>query len=111
MSFFYRSHTGKIFGRKVGSKIYDAVIYAIPTLLKSIITRTCRKNIFYKNDDAITAYSKDELTSYNNYAQYDGKVICTTLAETNKQDNTVRNIWAKGTVFYNLGIDGYYPEL
>ena len=50
-------------------------------------------------------------TSYNNYAQYDGKVICTTLAETNKQDNTVRNIWAKGTVFYNLGIDGYYPEL
>ena len=51
MSFFYRSHTGKIFGRKVGSKIYDAVIYAIPTLLKSIITRTCRKNIFYKNDD------------------------------------------------------------
>ena len=28
MSFFYRSHTGKIFGRKVGSKIYDAVIYA-----------------------------------------------------------------------------------
>ena len=47
MSFFYRSHTGKIFGRKVGSKIYDAVIYAIPTLLKSIITRTCRKNIFY----------------------------------------------------------------
>lgn len=34
MSFFYRSHTGKIFGRKVGSKIYDAVIYAIPTLFK-----------------------------------------------------------------------------
>lgn len=48
MSFFYRSHTGKIFGRKVGSKIYDAVIYAIPTLLKSIITRTCRKIFFIK---------------------------------------------------------------
>lgn len=67
--------------------------------------------VFYKDDGAITAYNKDELTSYDTYTQYDGKVICTTLAETNKQDNTVRNIWAKGTVFYNLGIDGYYPEL
>lgn len=51
MSFFYRSHTGKVFGRKVGSKIYDAVIYVIPTLLRSILMRTFRKNIFYENNN------------------------------------------------------------
>ncbi len=53
MSFFYRSHTGSVFGRKVGLKIYHAVIYAIPTLFKIILMRTYQKNTFHKNNKAI----------------------------------------------------------
>ena len=37
MPFFYRSHTGKIFKQKGSKKIYDAAIYAIPTLFMNSI--------------------------------------------------------------------------
>ena len=59
----------------------------------------------------MTAFTKNELTTYSTYASYDGKVICTALSEPNGQDDTVRNLWAKGTVFYNLGIAGYTPVM
>lgn len=67
--------------------------------------------VFCKEDGSMTAFTKNELKSYSTYASYDGKVVCTALSEPNRQDNTVRNLWAKGTVFYNLGIAGYTPVM
>lgn len=67
--------------------------------------------VFCKEDGSMTAFTKNELTTYSTYASYDGKVICTALSEPNGQDDTVRNLWAKGTVFYNLGIAGYTPVM
>lgn len=67
--------------------------------------------VFCKEDGSMTAFTKDELTSYDTYKSLDGKVICTTLSEPNGQDDTVRKLWAKGTVFYSLGIAGYTPVM
>lgn len=67
--------------------------------------------VFCKEDGSMAAFTKAELKSYNAFSSYDGKVVCTTMTEPSNSDHTVRNIWAKGTIFYSLGIDGYTPVM
>ena len=74
--------------------------------------------IFCKDDGSMEAFKEDEVTNYQGYSSYFGKIICMNTVDShtpNRGDESgtptqTKDYFSKNNLYFSLGIDGYQPD-